>query len=76
MLNIFFGDMPEAIYGTSLYFDNTYLDHWLKDPFARKIIKSVDKAKYYKLLQAYRQKRYEAYRLSFLSDCSYSITRY
>ena len=44
MLNIFFGDMPEAIYGTSLYFDNTYLDHWLKDPFARKIIKSVDKA--------------------------------
>lgn len=36
--------MPEAIYNTSLYFDNTYLDHWLTDPFARKIIKSVDKA--------------------------------
>lgn len=44
MLNIFFGDMPEAIYNTSLYFDNTYLDKWLNDAFAQKIIKSVDKA--------------------------------
>ena len=44
MLHIFFGDMPEAIYNTSLYFDNTYLDKWLADSFARKIIKSVDKA--------------------------------
>lgn len=44
MLQIFFGDMPEAIYNTSLYFNNTYLDKWLMDPFARKIIKSVDKA--------------------------------
>ena len=42
MLYIFFGDMPEAIYNTSLYFDNTYLDKWLADSFARKIIKSVD----------------------------------
>ena len=44
MLHIFFGDMPEAIYNTSLYFDNTYLDKWLTDSFAKKIIKSVDKA--------------------------------
>jgi hypothetical protein len=44
MLNIFFGDMPEAIYNTSLYFDNTYLDKWLTNSFSQKIIKSVDKA--------------------------------
>ena len=24
MLNIYFGDMPEAIYNTSVYFRNTY----------------------------------------------------
>ena len=44
MLNIFFGDMPEAIYNTSLYFDNTYLDKWLANSFSQKIIKSIDKA--------------------------------
>jgi len=44
MLNIYYGEMPEAIYNTSLYFDNTYFDGWLDDPFAREMIKSVDKA--------------------------------
>lgn len=45
MLNIYYGDMAEAIYNTSLYFDNTYFDGWLYDEFAQKMIKSVDKAK-------------------------------
>ena len=45
MLNIYYGDMAEAIYNTSLYFDNTYFDGWLYDEFARKMIKDVDKAK-------------------------------
>ncbi len=45
MLNIYYGDMPEAIYNTSLYFDNTYFDGWLYDEFAQKMIKAVDKAK-------------------------------
>ena len=44
MLNIYYGDMPEAIYNTSLYFDNTYYDNWIQDDFSRKMIKSVDKA--------------------------------
>ena len=44
MLNIYYGDMPEAIYNTSLYFDNTYYDSWITDDFAKKMIKSVDKA--------------------------------
>lgn len=45
MLNIYYGDMTEAIYNTSLYFDNTYFDGWLLDDFAIKMIKDVDKAK-------------------------------
>ncbi len=44
MLNIYYGDMPEAIFNTSVYFNNTYYDSWLEDEFARKMIKSVDKA--------------------------------
>lgn len=44
MLNIYYGEMPEAIYNTSVYFDNTYFDGWLDDEFARKMILSVDKA--------------------------------
>lgn len=44
MLNIYFGEMPEAIYNTSVYFDNTYLDSWITDDFAKKIIKDVDKS--------------------------------
>ena len=36
MLNIYFGDMPDAIYNTSLYFDNAYLDSWITDDFAKK----------------------------------------
>ena len=44
MLKIYYGDMQEAIYNTSLYFDNTYFDGWLDDPFAKKMIKAIDKA--------------------------------
>ena len=44
MLNIHFGDLPEAIYDTSVYFDNTYLDSWLEDDFSKKIIKAIDRA--------------------------------
>ncbi len=44
MLNIYFGDTEKAIYNTSMFFDNSYLDSWLKDEFAQKIIKAVDKA--------------------------------
>lgn len=44
MLNIFFGDMPEAIYNTEVYFKNTYQDQWFEDDFAKRVIKSVDKS--------------------------------
>ena len=44
MLSIFFGDMPEAIYNTEVYFKNTYQDQWLCDDFAKRVIKGVDKS--------------------------------
>lgn len=44
MLKIIYGEVPEAIYNTSVYFDNTYLDKWITNDFAKKIIKKIDKA--------------------------------
>lgn len=44
MLNIYFGDMPEAIYNTEVYFKNTYQEQWLCDDFAKRVIKGVDKS--------------------------------
>lgn len=44
MLNVFFGSMPDEIYNTSVYFDNSYMDSWFDDEFTKKIIKSIDRA--------------------------------
>ena len=44
MLNIYFGDMPEAIYNTEVYFMNVYDDEWIVDDFAKEVIKKVDKS--------------------------------
>lgn len=42
LLNIFFGDMPTAIYNTEVFFKNTYEDNWLLDDFAKEVIMDVD----------------------------------
>ena len=42
MLSIFYGEMKDAIYNTSLYFKNTFRDEWLKDPLVIEMIKDVD----------------------------------
>ena len=44
MLNIYFGDMPQSIYNTSVYFKNDYEDAWITDPFVKEMIKDVDKS--------------------------------
>lgn len=44
MLNIYFGNMPEAIYNTDVYFRNVYDDDWITDDFGREVIKKVDKS--------------------------------
>ena len=43
MLKIQYGNMPQAIYNTSVYFNNTYLDNWITSPHAKKIIKDIEK---------------------------------
>ena len=44
MLNIYFGNMTDAIYNTEVYFQNVYDDEWITDDFAREVIKKVDKS--------------------------------
>lgn len=44
MLNVQFGDMPEAIYNTAVYFKNTYRDDWITDDFGKEVIRDVDKS--------------------------------
>lgn len=45
MLNIYYGPMKEAVYNTSVYFDNTYFDSWLQNDFSKDMIKDIDDAK-------------------------------
>lgn len=42
MLKVFFGDMPEAVYNTSVFFKNDYEDGWIVDPFVKDMIADVD----------------------------------
>ncbi|MBQ3512431.1 MAG: DUF4869 domain-containing protein [Lachnospiraceae bacterium] len=44
MLNIYYGNMPDAIYNTSVYFKNAYEDAWIIDPVAKEMIFDVDKS--------------------------------
>lgn len=45
MLHIVFGNMPEAIYNTEMYFKNTYMSEWLMDSFAQEVISKIDGSK-------------------------------
>lgn len=42
MLNVFFGNMPEAVYNTAVFFKNDYEDEWITDPFVIEMIRDVD----------------------------------
>ena len=44
MLNIFYGDMKEAVYNTAAYFKYDYEDEWIVDPFVKKMIQDVDQS--------------------------------
>lgn len=44
MLNVFYGDMPEAVYNTAAYFKYDYEDAWIVDPFVKEMILDVDKS--------------------------------
>lgn len=42
MLNIQFGDMPEAVYETATYFRNVWAEKWITDPLSKEMILDVD----------------------------------
>lgn len=44
MLNIYLGNMEEAIYYPPVYFDNRYEDEWITSTLAKEMIKDVDKS--------------------------------
>ena len=44
LLHVFYGDMPEAIFNTAVFFKNSYDDAWIVDDFSRQMIKDVDKS--------------------------------
>ena len=44
MLNVYYGNMPEAIFNTAVYFKNAYEDEWITDSVAREMILDVDKS--------------------------------
>ena len=44
MLNIFYGDMKEAVYNTAAYFKYDYEDEWIVDTFVKEMIQDVDKS--------------------------------
>lgn len=44
MLNIYYGNMPDAIYNTAVFFKNTYQDTWITNELSRKMILDIDKS--------------------------------
>ena len=44
MLNVIYGEYPEAIYNTAVYFKNVYEEEWITDPLSMEMIMDVDKS--------------------------------
>ena len=44
MLNVIYGNYPEGIYNTAVYFKNTYKPEWITDPLSAEMIKDIDKS--------------------------------
>lgn len=42
MLNVYLGNMPEAVYNTAVFFENDYEDEWILDPLVKEMIQDVD----------------------------------
>ena len=45
MLNVYFGNMPEAVYNTAVFFKNDYEDDWIMDSRVKEMILDVDHSK-------------------------------
>lgn len=44
MLNIFFGDMKDVVFNTTVYFKNVYHDEWITTPLSMEMIADIDKS--------------------------------
>ena len=44
MLFIIFGNTENAIYHPPTYFDNTFRDEWITDPFTVEMVRDVDRS--------------------------------
>ena len=44
MLNIYYGNMKEAVYNTAAYFKYDYEDSWIVEPFVKVMIQDVDQS--------------------------------
>ena len=42
MLNVYYGDMDEVIFNTSIYFKNVYHDEWITNALSKEMIADVD----------------------------------
>ena len=42
MLTIIYGDVPQSVYNTNVFFKNTYEPEWFETDIAKKMIKDVD----------------------------------
>ncbi len=42
MLTIIYGDAPQSVYNTNVYFKNTYEPEWFESDIAKKMVKDVD----------------------------------
>lgn len=45
MLKIYYGDMQDVIFNTSVYFKNVYHDEWITSPLSKEMILDIDKSK-------------------------------
>ena len=45
LLNIYFGNMPQAIYDTDTYFLNRYRNSWITKPLSQEMILDVDRSR-------------------------------
>lgn len=45
MLKIYYGEMDDVIFNTSIYFKNVYRDEWITNTLSKEMIADVDKSK-------------------------------
>ena len=66
MLNIYFGNMEEAIYNPAVYFKNTYQDSWITNERSKAMIIKCLMPVSYTHLDVYKRQRVENLHLEMI----------